>query len=150
MKAEQYKEIITMAVGNEIEAYEFYKAAADKVKDSNMKSIFQDLANEELRHKDFLQGLVTGAKPMLFDESKDYKIAETIDKPKLSITMAPADAIGLAVKNEEDAMLMYADLAKVSADKEQKEMFESLSRMEQGHKVRLEGMYTDMAFPEEW
>jgi rubrerythrin len=64
--------------------------------------------------------------------------------------MKPADAIALAMKQEEEAMHMYAELAKCSADKEQKEMFGELSRMEKGHKVKLEGMYTNMAFPEVW
>jgi hypothetical protein len=29
-------------------------------------------------------------------------------------------------------------------------MFVSLAQMEQGHKIRLEAMYTDMAFVEAW
>lgn len=150
MKAEDYKKVITMAVENEIEAYDFYKAAGEKVKDANLKTIFNDLAEEEKKHKDFLQGLLTQATPMKFDEGKDYKISESVGKPKLSISMSPADAIGLAMKNEEEAMQMYSELAKASADKEQKEMFDSLARMEQGHKVKLEGLYTDMAYPEVW
>jgi len=150
MKAEDYKKVITMAVENEIEAYDFYKAAGEKVKDANLKTIFNDLAEEEKKHRDFLQGLLTQAKPMKFDEGKDYKISESVDKPKLSISMSPADAIGLAMKNEEEAMQMYSELAKASADKEQKEMFDSLARMEKGHKVKLEGLYSDMAYPEVW
>jgi rubrerythrin len=150
MKAEEYKKVISMAVECEIEAYDFYSAAGEKVKDSNLKSIFKDLADEELKHRDFLKGLLIQTKPMEFDEGQDYKIAETFDKPKLSISMSPANAIGLAVKNEEEAMQMYSELAKASLDKDQKVMFESLSKMEQGHKVKLEAMYTDMAFPEAW
>jgi rubrerythrin len=150
MKVEEYKKVIAMAVENEIEAYDFYTAVGEKVKDANLKSIFKDLADEEKKHRNFLQGLLSQAKPMRFDESKDYKISESIDKPKLSIGMKPADAIALAMKNEEEAMNMYTELANSSADKEQKEMFESLARMEKGHKVRLEGMYTNMAFPEVW
>lgn len=150
MKVEEYKKVIAMAVESEIEAYEFYTAAGDKMKDANLKAIFKDLAEEEKKHRNFLQGLLSQAKPMSFDEAADYKIAETVDKPKLSLSMKPADAIALAMKNEEEAMNMYADLAKCSQDKEQKQMFESLSQMEKGHKVKLEGMYTNMAFPEVW
>lgn len=150
MKIEDYRKVIAMAVENEIEAYDFYTAAGDKVKDANLKSIFKGLAEEEKQHRNFLQGLLSQAKPMRFTEAQDYKIAESVDKPKLSIGMKPADAIALAMKNEEEAMNMYAELAKCSQDKEQKEMFESLSQMEKGHKVKLEGMYTNMAFPEVW
>lgn len=150
MKTEDYKKIITMAVENEVEAYDFYKAAGEKVSDANLKAIFNDLAKEEQQHREFLQGLLNEAQKMKFDENKDYKISETVDKPKLSISMSPADAIGLAMKNEEEAMLMYTELAKASEDKEQKDMFDALARMEQGHKVKLEGLYTDMAYPEVW
>lgn len=150
MKAEEYKNIVSMAIQNEIEAYEFYAAAAEKVEDASLKSIFKDLAGEEKKHRSLLQGLLSHAKPMRFDETRDYKIAETVDKPKLSITMKPVDAIALAMKNEEEAMQMYADLAERSQDGDQKEMFEGLSRMEQGHKAKLEDMYTNMAFPEVW
>jgi rubrerythrin len=150
MKADEYKNIIQMAVENEIEAYDFYTAVGEKVADSNLKAIFKSLADEEKKHRNFLQGLLAQAKPMAFDETKDYKISETVDKPKLSMSMKPSDAIALAMKNEEEAMNMYSDLGKVSVGKEQKEMFESLARMEQGHKVKLEGMYTNIAFPEVW
>ncbi len=150
MNAEDYKKVISMAVGNEIEAYNFYKAAGEKLENANLKSIFSGLAAEEKNHQDYLQGLLAQAKPMKFDENADYKIAETVDKPALSISMKPADAMALAMKNEEEAMAMYAELAKASSDKEQKEMFESLSRMEQGHKVKLEGIYSDMAYVEVW
>jgi rubrerythrin len=150
MKADEYKKIISMAVEDEIEAYDFYTAVSEKLEDSNLKAIFQALADEEKKHRNFLQGLLSQAKPLAFDETKDYKISETVAKPKLSMSMKPADAIALAMKNEEEAMNMYADLAKFSIDKDQKAMFESLARMEQGHKVKLEGMYTNMAFPEVW
>ncbi len=150
MNVEEYKKVISMAVGNEIEAYDFYTAAGEKVENASLKSIFKDLAAEEKKHQDFLQGLLTQAKPMKFDENTDYKIAETVDAPALSITMKPADAMALAMKKEEEAMAMYAELAKASADKDQKEMFEALSRMEQGHKVKLEGVYSEMAYVEVW
>jgi rubrerythrin len=64
--------------------------------------------------------------------------------------MKPADAIALAVKNEEEAMDMYKKMADCSTDAEQKKMFQSLSKMEQGHKVKLEDTFTNMAFPEVW
>src|SRR5512137_642218 len=134
MKVEDYRKIVTMAIGNEVEAHEFYAAAGEKAKDPSLKAIFKDLANEEKGHKNLLEGLLGHGKPMKFDETKDYRVSETVAKPKLSLAMKPADAIALAMKNEEEAMQMYAELGNISVDKEQKEMFQSLARMEQGHK----------------
>jgi rubrerythrin len=64
--------------------------------------------------------------------------------------MKPSDTIALAMKNEEEAMNMYTDLANCSSDQEQKKVFQALAKMEQGHKARLEDMFTNMAFPEVW
>jgi len=87
---------------------------------------------------------------MRFDEAKDYKVSQTVEKPKLSLQMKPADAIALAMKEEEEAMEMYQALAASSKDSEQQDMFKALAQMEKNHKVRLEDMYTTMAFPEAW
>jgi rubrerythrin len=150
MTAEEYKRVLSEAIGNEIEAYQFYAGVAEKVQDANLRLIFTDLSEEERKHQQFLEGVLSVAKPLNIDETKDYKVSATVDKPKLSISMKPADAIGLAMKNEEEAMNMYTELAGICNDKEQKELFESLARMERGHKFRLEEMYTNMAFPEVW
>lgn len=150
MTSEEYKKIITMAVGNEIAAYEFYKSVSEKTKDSNLKSLFSELADEEKKHKVFLEGFLSGARPLQFAAVTDYKVSETVDKPKLSIQMKPADAIALAMKEEEEAMNMYQGLAASSIASDQKELFISLANMEKGHKVRLENLYTTMAFPEAW
>lgn len=150
MNVDDYKKIIASAVENEIEAFNFYSSAAEKVADLTIKAIFRDLAAEEQKHQEFLQGLLTQSQQMSFDAAQDYKVAESIDKPALSIWMKPSDAIGLAMKNEEEAMAMYAELARVSAEGTQRDMFASLSRMEQGHKVKLEAMYNSMAFAESW
>ena len=150
MKLEGYKAIISMAIGNEIEAYDFYNAVSQKTGDANMKKIFQNLAEEELGHRHFLEGLMSNVRPMQFDVTKDYKVSESVEKPKLSMTMKPADAMALAMKQEEEAMVMYEGLANSSVDPEQKTMFKSLAEMEKSHKIKLEGIYTSIAFAEVW
>ncbi|MBN1364946.1 MAG: ferritin family protein [Syntrophaceae bacterium] len=150
MKTDEFKKIIKFAVSNEIEAYEFYKGVSDKSQDTNLKRTFAELAEEEAKHRKFLEGLTSGKTQMHFDETKDYKVSQSIEKPKLSLSMKPVDAIALAVKNEEEAMEMYAKMADFSTNAEQKKMFQSLARMEQGHKVKLEDTFTNMAFPEAW
>ncbi|MEN6440404.1 MAG: ferritin family protein [Syntrophobacter sp.] len=150
MIVEEYKKILSMAVGNEIAAYNFYKGVCDKTQDANLRSLFRDMAEEEKKHKIFLEDCISGARPLKFAEVTDYKVAEIVDKPQLSLDMKPADAIALAMKEEEEAMRMYQGLAGSSGSPEQKEMFLALANMEKGHKVKLEELYTSMAFPEVW
>ena len=146
-----YKEILESAVRNEVEAYEFYKGAAEKVAEENLKSTFEDLAKEELKHKALLEGyLKEPPEALKFDETKDYKVAETMDERSLSTDMEFKDAIALAMKREEEAMDMYQQFADSSEDPAQKETFEELAKMEQGHKTRLEEIYTNVAFIEAW
>ena len=150
MTIEEYRKIISMAVGNEVAAYEFYKKVSDTTKDASLKNIFNEMAEEEKKHQHFLEGFLSKKRPMHFADVTDYRVSETTEKPKLSITMKPSDAIALAMKEEEEAMRMYQALADSSTNLEQKDMFQALAKMEKGHKAKLENLYTTMAFPEVW
>lgn len=151
MDKHEFKSIIEFAVNNEVEAYEFYRDAAIKVKDHHLKKTFEELAEEELNHKKFLEDfLKSGAKEIRIDETSDYKLAETIDKPKLTVEIQFTDAIALAIKNEEEAMDMYKNLSEISLDDEQKKLFIGLMKMEQMHKTRLEDVYVNIAYNEVW
>lgn len=141
-----------MAVKNEVEAFEFYRDAAAKMKDPAMKKTFQELADEESGHKALLEGYLSNEiKDMKFNEEKDYKVAETVEAPQtLSTDMAFKDAIALAMKKEQEAMEMYQMFADASEETQQKTTFLELVKMEKGHKVRLEDIYTNIAFVEIW
>lgn len=146
-----YKDILAMAVENEVEAHEFYKAAAEKIQDKNLKKTFEDLAQEETKHKVLLQGyLKNDMKTMKFKENKDFQLSETVEEKTLSTDMSFKDAIALAMKKEEEAMNMYRQFAEASEEEKQKETFEELVKMEQQHKTRLEDIYSNAAFVEVW
>ena len=150
-KPYSYVSTLAMAIENEVEAYEFYLGISNKVEDVNIKAIFKYLAEQEMGHRDFLSFYLSNdATPLIFADLPDYKVSETVDKPKLSMEMKPVDAIALAMKKEEEAMDMYRDLANRSSDEAQKKLFMNLSVMEKGHKTKLEDLYTNMAFPETW
>jgi rubrerythrin len=147
---DEYRAILAMAIGNEIAAHGFYREIREKTTDRNLKSIFAELAEEEHKHRLILEGFLAGLKPLRFAPVTDYHVAETVEKPRPTIDMKPADAIALAMKEEEEAMKTYRALADSSEEPEQRETFLSLAAMEQGHKVKLEALFTEMAFPEVW
>jgi rubrerythrin len=151
MKPEEYKKIIQNAISKEVESYVFYRSVFEKVKDAALKSTFKELSGEETKHREFLEGLLM--KPMKelhFDESRDYKISKTIERPTVTIDMKPLDGLKLAIKKEEDAMELYKGLSAASKDAEMKKTFDSLAKMETSHKARLEDIYTNTAFAEVW
>ncbi|MGI6469186.1 MAG: ferritin family protein [Syntrophomonadaceae bacterium] len=147
-----YESIINMAIDYEIEAYEFYHALSQKNLEPGMKQIFDELAQEEKNHRDILTEFLRNPdKPLKFKApAGDFKVAESVELPPLTLDMKPVDAIALAMKKEEEAMNRYLVLAQESDSAAQKGIFEELAKMEQGHKTRLEDIYTNMAFPEVW
>lgn len=151
MTREELKGIIAFAVENEVDAYEFYKEAAERLEDEGLKGTFNDLAKEELEHKKFLEEfLESGTDEINIDETADYKVAETVDKPPLTADMSFAEAIQLAMKNEEEAMDMYQQLADACVDQKEREIFLGLMEMEKMHKARLEDIFVNAAFVEVW
>ncbi|HWR39659.1 MAG TPA: ferritin family protein [Patescibacteria group bacterium] len=151
MTNEEYRAIITKAIANETEAYEFYKGVAEKSGDQTVKVMFGQFATEELGHQKMLQSFLDGKVTTFhFNESVDYKFSETVDKPALSLEMKPKEALALAMKNEEEAMRMYEELAAASTSPEQKKLFQELALMEKGHKSRMEDHYMNVAFAEVW
>jgi rubrerythrin len=151
MNANDAKKIIANAIDNEVEAYTFYRGIADKVKDKALKSLFTELAGEEKKHREFLQGMLDKeVSKMKFDASHDYKVADALPVPDLSMDMKPIEGIVVAIKKELQAMQMYTQLANLSKDTETQLLFTQLANMERGHKARLEDLYTNMAFPEVW
>jgi len=151
MNLDQYKDIIEFAIAGEIEAQEFYQAAANKVNDPYLKEMFERFVKDEKGHEKILKSILsTDRINQYFNESTDYKVSETVDKPRLSTDMKPADAIALAMKNEEEAMKQYTELAEACSDTKQKEVFLDLAAMERAHKLKMEKAFVDIGYAEVW
>jgi rubrerythrin len=151
MTPEEYKKIISLAIDREVESYTYYRNVSDKVKDAALKKLFTELAGDETKHRQLLEGyLAKDVKTLHFDTAKDYKVADSFKTPALTVDLKPVDGIMIAIKKELEAMQMYTALADRSTDSGQKKMFTELASMERGHKARLEDIYTNMAFAESW
>ncbi|MCX6692934.1 MAG: ferritin family protein, partial [Methanomicrobiales archaeon] len=143
--------VIETAISRDVEAYTFYQAVSERVKDAPWQKLCAELAGDETKHREFLQGLLgRGVKELHFSTSKDYKVVDALPTPALSASMKPLEGLVIAVKKELEAMQMYNQLANASEDAEQKKLFNDLATMERGHKSRLEDIYVNMAFPEAW
>ncbi len=151
MDLNEYKEIITGAINNEIEAQEFYEDAARKLTDPYLREMFGKFAVEEKKHRETLKKIFTSERiERYFNEDRDFKVAETVDTPVLSTQMTPADAIALAMKKEAEAMNQYTEMAAACSDPEIKTVFLDLAAMEREHKFKLEAAFVDIGYPEVW
>ena len=151
MDANTYDEILKKAIQSEIDAQQFYADVATKVQDAHLKEMFASFVDEEKRHEKILEGFrARGAGHLHFKDAPDFKVAETIESPSPSVDMKPADALALAVKNEEAAMNHYTDLASACSDAEQAAVFSELAAMERDHKHKMETAFMDVGYPEVW
>lgn len=142
MDRQRIHSIIDFAIDTEIDSYDFYKEAINKTEDLQAKIIFGSLAEEELKHKEFLEKLLKDDSYTFdLEQFTDYKISEDIHKDDYSEQIDLKDAIEIAIKKEEEAMYMYKALSDDSVNKEVKDIFLDLSKMEQMHKVKLEEIY---------
>jgi rubrerythrin len=151
MKPEDFRQMISQAMDGEMEVYTFCCAVADKVADAALKNLFSELADDEWDHQKFLQAvMLKGSRALQVEESHDYKAADTLELPPLSVDFKPIDGILLAIRKKLDAMQLYTQLSQVASDPEEKSAFLKLANMEKNQKARLEDIYANMTFPEIW
>lgn len=141
--------IFDLAISKEEAANTFYVNLARRVKNSAVQETFNDLAKEELRHKDLL--LTLKAEPLIhtkFKQLPDYHVAESEAPPEVSPDMPLRDAVALAMKNEQQAAALYRSMAQASTEPHIRALFENLMNMELGHKNSLETLFVDIGYPE--
>ena len=150
MKKEEFEKIMDLGIQRESEAFNFYNDVQKRVDDKALKQIFNDLAKQELGHRNLLEEFkynpeipVKMSKP-----SSDFGLAEQVELPQLSVNMKPAEALALAMKKEQQAVEFYRNLAESTEDDEIKKLCLEMAGMELSHKQRLENAYTDVAYIE--
>ena len=145
----QYEKLISMAIRAEVEAHEFYRDVAERTENVSVKKIFAELAEDEMKHRDLLERYrMDTSMAIRLKAPPDYKVAETVDEPKLTVDMAPANAIALAMKKEQQAMEFYRGLAQICDDREVRDTYDNLANMELSHKHRLENAFVDIGYAE--
>ena len=137
-------EVLDYAVRSEENAHSFYTAWSKKIEDRSLVKLFEELAGEELKHKEFLLGVKKGAtlKPSR-EEIVDLKISDYVMEVKASTDMDYQEALTLAMQREKEAFKLYSSLAALSSDGTMRDTFTALAQEEAKHKLRLEILYDD-------
>ncbi|PKM94705.1 MAG: rubrerythrin [Firmicutes bacterium HGW-Firmicutes-1] len=133
-------ELIKQAIVNEVEGYEFYRMAANQSASIGSKEALLLLAEEELKHVEYLK--------LLFDKMKngaaeDYKLAFLSDPPSPNIynwNKVEKESIGLAMsvfsvgmQMERDAIAFYENARENTSMVEAKKLFSLLIGWEKIH-----------------
>jgi len=142
-KVKPDEEILQFAIGREVEANLFYLALADRVKDEQIRKVFEDLAEEELEHKAKLElevmktGRVLPADEKITIPEHEYIVSE--GEPALD--MDYRDVLMLGMEKEEAAFRTYVNLIPHVDDGESREVLLALAAEEVKHKIRFETEY---------
>ena len=144
MDLNNFKEVVTFAIRKEAEAYNLYTTYGQLSKNPGTKVMFQELAKEEQKHRQILEGVkkedVTEYK---LEKIPDMKISDFIDEQEFSPDMDYASALRLAIKREEHAFKLYNHMAQGTDDAQLKKLFSTLAQEESKHKLRLESEYDE-------
>jgi rubrerythrin len=143
--------ILDFAIKREEESYQFYTEWSNKVR-PEIKPVFQQLAKEEVGHKEKLLEVKKGKLREFLEKSKekiaDLKIGDyLIDvTPKPDLTFQ--EALIIAMKREKVSYKLYENFANRVDDENIKNLFLALAQEEAKHKLRIEIIYDDYIGPE--
>lgn len=154
-------EIISQAILNEIEGYEFYKMAGNQAGTSESKEAFMELANEELKHVEYLRALfdkikdgkdddirmALGAKP----PSPDIYNWNKVDKEYTSLAMS---VFSIGIQMEQASIEFYNEAKEKTKFEEAKKLFDILIKWEKVHldqfteqyNIHKENWWADQSF----
>jgi len=136
-------EILEFAIAREMEAYQLYMTLAERAGNPEMRKVFEDLAKEELDHKEKLEleimktGQTVPATPKADIPEHEYIISDN----QLQLDMNYKDMLLLGIKKEEASFRTYIDLIPQVRDKESREVLLALAEEEVKHKLRFETEY---------
>lgn len=137
-------DVISLAISKEEKAMEFYKKCAEKAKNPGIRKFFQEMYEEEVRHKDLLQNLdmahIGDIQP---EKVQDLRISEYLVDVKFSEDLSYQEALTLAMKKEEKAHAFYMAWKDRCLNEKTGKLFEMLASEELKHKRQIEIMYDE-------
>jgi rubrerythrin len=144
MEEKDFKEVVTFAIRKEAEAYNLYKTYSQKVKTPGLKTMFEELAQEEQKHRQILEGVEKkDVSEYKLGKIPNLKIGDFVEEQRFSPDMDYASALRLAIKREEYSLKLYNHMTQGTDDPELKKLFLVLAQEESRHKLRLETEYDE-------
>jgi rubrerythrin len=145
------REILQVAVQREIDAYNLYHSAAAMVDTPHSKETLNDLALQEVGHRNRLQALLDGNRFRAISRAQqkkvtDLKITDYLVEVPLTPNSDFQDILIVAGKREKASHDLYAALAEVADDEETTQLFQFLASEELGHKNRVETLYEQIVY----
>ncbi len=144
MEINTFEEAISFAKQKEDAAIHFYESAKQMAKTPGSKVMFGEMAAEERKHFQLLDGLKEaelGSFPV--ENVQDLRISQYTQDVPFSPDLDYQQILIVAMKKEEEAHKLYRDLADMATDAKMTKLFQVLAQEEAKHKLKLESEYDD-------
>ena len=147
-------DVIGQAILNEVEGFEFYRLASTKAIGES-KDAFLELANEELKHVEYLKALFDQIKESEADDirlafdakppSPDIYKWEKFDRDMATLAMS---VFSIGMQMEKDSIDFYQDAKERTRLDAAKKLFDLLIKWEKVHLEQFTAQYE--LYREEW
>jgi rubrerythrin len=146
------EEIIQRAIQVEEDAHNFYTGASKLVKLSHVRDMLNELAGEEVKHKEKLEELLAGDTEQIIAAGQDHKIqdlklADYLVSQPLNEDATFQEVLIIAMQREKNAYDFYNLMAGLASEAT-KDLFQFLAQEELGHKNKIEVLYDDIVYQE--
>ena len=137
-----FEGIISFAIEKENEAAEIYKSMSSLVKKPSAKTMFNELAAEEIKHRELLEGVTEEKVPdVQLKKVTDLKISDYLVDISFKSDMEYQDILIMAMKREESSVRLYNDMATKLRNPKLQKLLKFMAQEEAKHKLRLETEY---------
>ena len=145
-KVDSDQEILEFAIFRENEAHNFFMALAGRVADSNIKRMLEELAAEELEHKEKLElEIIKTGRTVLTEmqpprPSSDYILSDDMAQ----LDMDARDVLLMGMEKEEASFRIFVNMIPNVHDEQSRELLLALAEEEVKHKLRFEIEYNNL------
>lgn len=145
------EQILEQAIRFEEDAYDFYSGAVEKVERPHIRSVLEDLAKEEVKHKEHLQALLAGDTTRIISVHKrgqidDLKLAEYLVPRPLDPEASLQDILIVAMHREKSSNEFYSTMAEIAQEEDSRTLFGFLAQEELMHKNKVESLYDEIVY----
>jgi len=150
--SDELTELLDAAMYKEIASQAFYIAGQNKTQDPGAKALMKELAEEELKHLQWLKNLKErglGKRGWHQEKVPNLMISEYLTGGDILEGAGLQDTLVFSMKREQQAIEFYSQMMGVIRDETAKHLCERLAHEELKHKLRLETFYDDLFYSED-
>jgi rubrerythrin len=150
-KGTAVEQILEQAIRFEEDAHSFYSGAMGVVERAHIRGALEELAAEEVKHKERLEALLAGDTTRIISVRKqgqiaDLKLAEYLVARPLEPNASLQDVLIVAMHREKSSHEFYSTMAEIAEEEGARALFEFLAQEELVHKNKVESLYDEVVY----